>query len=61
MNGGEDYELLFTVPVSDYEKIQVCLFVSVIGHISPADEGLHLVVRDGSLVKIEAQGWNAYP
>ncbi|HSW67313.1 MAG TPA: thiamine-phosphate kinase [Bacteroidales bacterium] len=58
MNGGEDYELLFTIPLIDYEKIRKVREVTVIGHITHKSEGLQLISRDGSLVPIQAQGWN---
>ena len=59
LNGGEDYELLFTVPISDYEKVKDLDAITVIGHIKPEDEGKHLVLPDGSLVDLNAMGWNS--
>jgi len=59
LNGGEDYELLFTVPVKDYEKLQKENQISVIGHISEVSEGTNLVLSDENIVPITAQGWRA--
>lgn len=58
MNGGEDYELLFTVPIGDHEKIQNLDGVKMIGHITKPELGKQLVSRDGSEFEITAQGWN---
>ncbi len=58
LNGGEDYELLFTLPLSDYEKVQSWNKVSVIGHIVPPEQGRYLVAPDGSLLELKAMGWN---
>ena len=58
MNGGEDYELLFTVPIGDYEKVQELENVRVIGHITRKELGLYLISRDGNEFEITAQGWN---
>ena len=60
MNGGEDYELLFTVPLSDHSKIEKLKGVSMIGYITAPELGTALVSRDGSEIKIRAQGWNAF-
>jgi len=59
MNGGEDYELLFTVAQHDYEKIKDIIGISIIGHMTDASEGTNLVADDGSLIPITAQGWDA--
>jgi thiamine-monophosphate kinase len=59
LNGGEDYELLFTIPIGDFEKVAGLAGVSVIGHILPREEGVSLVDRSDNLVPIIAQGWNA--
>ena len=59
LNGGEDYELLFTVPLSYADQIQTIPGVHIIGHTTEADEGCHLITGDGSLSPLEAQGWNA--
>ena len=58
LNGGEDYELLFTVAQSDYEKIKEMEGISIIGHITDASEGVNLILNSGTLVPITAQGWN---
>ncbi|MBE0660954.1 MAG: thiamine-phosphate kinase [Bacteroidales bacterium] len=57
MNGGEDYELLFTVPIGDHDKISVIKGISIIGHITDESEGVNLIARDGTAVPILAQGW----
>ncbi len=59
LNGGEDYELLFTVPVERYETLQQQKQISVIGHITEASEGTNLVLSDGSTIPLTAQGWRA--
>ena len=58
MNGGEDYELLFTVSMSDFEKISQMKDIAVIGHITEAGAGCCLVSSDGVLVDIKAQGFD---
>lgn len=58
MNGGEDYELLFTVPLTHNEEMQQMEDVKVIGYITPASEGKKLICRDGSEFDLKAQGWN---
>lgn len=58
LSGGEDYELLFTVPQSDYEKINANPAISIIGHITEAGEGAHIITKGGSRHEITAQGWN---
>ncbi len=58
MNGGEDYELLFTVPQSDFEKVRNNPLISVIGHITEQSKGNFLVMSDGSEIELKAQGWN---
>ncbi len=60
LNGGEDYELLFTVAQSDYEKISRSEQISVIGYITDAQEGAHLITRQGNKHRLVAQGWNAF-
>jgi thiamine-monophosphate kinase len=57
LNGGEDYELLFTVPLSAYEKVSALKGIHLIGHITKASLGSCLVGRDGGEVKLIAQGW----
>ncbi len=58
MNGGEDYELLFTVKADDYEKIKDISGISVIGHMTEAAAGMNLVTPDGKSITIQAQGWD---
>lgn len=58
MNGGEDYELLFTVPIADHDKIEQMKGVKMIGHITKADLGCALITRDGTEFELKAQGWN---
>lgn len=58
LNGGEDYELLFTVPVADHEKIEALEGIRLIGHITDAALGSALITRDGQEFELKAQGWN---
>ncbi len=58
LNGGEDYELLFTVPIGDHEKIQDLDDVKLIGHITKESLGHILVTRDDQEFELKAQGWN---
>lgn len=58
MNGGEDYELLFTVPLHAHEEIKKIPGVRVIGHITRPELGCAMVTRDGNEMEIRAQGWN---
>lgn len=58
LNGGEDYELLFTVPLTDYERVKELPDVRVIGHITRQELGTHLITRDGQEFPLKAQGWN---
>jgi len=60
LNGGEDYELLFTITQKDYEKIKTFAEVSIIGHITDSNAGTNLVTRSGQMVPLTAQGWNHY-
>lgn len=57
MNGGNDYELLFTVPLHEHEKVSKIEGIHVIGHITKEDYGLFLETRDGSEIELQAQGW----
>ena len=57
LNGGEDYELLFTVPIADHEKVAAMKDVRVIGHIVKEEMGLALITRDGAEIELKAQGW----
>jgi thiamine-monophosphate kinase len=58
LSGGEDYELLFTVPQSDFNKIHSLKEISIIGHMTHADAGANLVTRSGSFIPLTAQGWD---
>lgn len=58
MNGGEDYELLFTVPIADHEKVSNMEGVKLIGHITKPELGCALITRDGQEFELKAQGWN---
>lgn len=60
LHGGEDYELLFTVPLSDYDKVAAIREVTVIGNITDQKGVALLVGNDGSGIPLQAQGWNAY-
>jgi thiamine-monophosphate kinase len=59
LNGGEDYELLFTIDINDHEKIKANPNLSVIGHITEKDEGMNILTRDDKLMPLTAQGWDA--
>ena len=58
LNGGEDYELLFTLPIGDYDKISEMKDVKLIGHITKESLGRILVTRDDNEFELKAQGWN---
>ncbi len=60
MNGGEDYELLFTVPLTDKDKIETINGVRMIGYVTKPELGAAMVTRDGSEIPVRAQGWNAF-
>ena len=57
LNGGEDYELLFTLPLSDYDKIKNDPDFTIIGHMNDASEGVNLITGAGSAIPLVAQGW----
>ena len=59
LGGGEDYELHFTVPIADHEKVAAMKDVRVIGHIVSDSMGLALITRDGVEMELKAQGWTA--
>jgi thiamine-monophosphate kinase len=60
LSGGEDYELLFTLPQSDYEKLVLNEQISVIGYMTDAEEGTKILTKGGGTHNITAQGWNAF-
>lgn len=60
LSGGEDYELLFTIPQADYDKIKGQLDISVIGYITEASAGKEMISKSGHVHEIKAQGWNAF-
>ncbi len=61
LNGGEDYELLFTVPLHLHDKVSHLEGIKVIGHITSADLGAAIITRDGAEIALRAQGFNHYP
>lgn len=60
LNGGEDYELLFTVPVQEHDRVSSNPDITIIGHITSAEEGKFLCDSENSLHELSAQGWNAF-
>ncbi len=60
LNGGEDYELLFTVPIADHEKINNIPEIRIIGYITDESEGCHLITNANQAIPLEAQGWDAH-
>ena len=60
LNGGEDYELLFTVKQADYEKVNAISGVSIIGHMTHASHGVNMISRSGTHIPLNAQGWDAF-
>jgi thiamine-monophosphate kinase len=60
LSGGEDYELLFTIPMSEYDKIKNVSQFTIIGHITPKVNGVNLIAKAGTSHPITAQGWNAF-
>ncbi|MFN8324218.1 MAG: thiamine-phosphate kinase [Flavobacteriaceae bacterium] len=59
LNGGEDYELLFTIPLEDFDKIKANPNFTVIGHVTDASEGINLITRANTKIPIKARGWDA--
>lgn len=59
LNGGEDYELLFTVSLNDYDKIVNLEGIAIVGHMTKPEFGLQLVGREGEEIELQAQGWNS--
>lgn len=60
INGGEDYELLFTIKMEDFDKVKANPHFSIIGHITSKSEGLHLITRENTKIELKARGWNAW-
>nr|WP_299032376.1 thiamine-phosphate kinase [uncultured Tenacibaculum sp.] len=60
LSGGEDYELLFTVSIDDYDKIKGNPNLTVVGHITEENEGMNLVTRANQEIELKAQGWNSF-
>jgi thiamine-monophosphate kinase len=60
LSGGEDYELVFTIPQSEYDKLVLNEEISVIGYITDLEEGVKIITKGGSTHKLTAQGWNAF-
>ena len=59
INGGEDYELLFTVKMEDFDKIKANPHFTIIGHMTQESEGIHLITRANTKIELRARGWNA--
>lgn len=59
INGGEDYELLFTVKMDDFDKLKGNPNFTIIGHMVEAAEGMHLITRANTKIPLKARGWNA--
>ncbi|TYQ00017.1 thiamine-phosphate kinase [Tenacibaculum adriaticum] len=60
LSGGEDYELLFTVPISEFDKIKGNPNLSIIGHMTEENQGMNLVTRANQEIALKAQGWNSF-
>jgi thiamine-monophosphate kinase len=60
LSGGEDYELLFTIRQSDFDKIKGNPHLTVIGHITDASQGCRMIAKGGSVIALTAQGWDAF-
>ncbi|KUF45333.1 thiamine-phosphate kinase [Myroides marinus] len=58
INGGEDYELLFTIKMEDFEKIKGNPNLSIIGHMTQESEGVHLITRENTKIPLKSRGWN---
>lgn len=58
LSGGEDYELLFTIPQEEYEKLVLNEQISVVGYMTEAPDGVHIITRGGNRHPLTAQGWN---
>ena len=60
LSGGEDYELLFTIAQADYDKVKNNPDITIIGHVTDASEGVHLITKSGNKYALKAQGWKAF-
>jgi thiamine-monophosphate kinase len=60
LNGGEDYELLFTISQKDFEKLEKHPDIHFIGHVTKEEEGKYLVTKSGTAVQLKAQGWKHF-
>ena len=60
LNGGEDYELLFTVAQADFENVKALEGVSIIGHVTDINTGFNMIGKGDNVIKLSAQGWNAF-
>lgn len=60
LNGGEDYELLFSVPLEFYDKVKTIKEISIIGHIIEEEAGVHVITSGGAMLPVQAQGWNHF-
>jgi thiamine-monophosphate kinase len=59
LSGGEDYELLFTIDIGEYDKIKNSMDITIIGHITNESKGKLMVAKAGTVHELKAQGWNA--
>ena len=59
LSGGEDYELLFTVDINEYEKLKNSMDITIIGHITDKAKGCNMISKSGTVHELKAQGWNA--
>lgn len=59
LSGGEDYELLFTLPIADFDKVKANPNFSIVGHITAENQGLQLITRANQEIELKAQGWNS--
>ena len=60
LSGGEDYELLFTISQSDYDKLKDVDGISIIGYVTKQEEGATIITRGGNKYPLTAQGWNSF-
>jgi thiamine-monophosphate kinase len=60
LNGGEDYELLFTIPLSQHDEVMKIKDISVIGHITEEEARMKFVTVQGDEIELQAQGWNSF-